>query len=110
MDGVSGERGRVAEIFKALAAIPAGSIHTADPGDADGSAAGQVGRAMVHDFADDLMAGNDFRVELGKFAFHNVQVGAADSTGEDAKQNVTFLHRRPRDFTDFEGPFGNLSR
>src|SRR5258708_24036534 len=110
MNVVSGERGRVAEIFKALAAIPAGSIHTADPGDADASAAGQVGRALVHDFADDLMAGNDFRAELGQFAFHNVQVGAADTAGEDAKDNMTFLHRRSRDFADFERPSGTLSR
>ena len=40
------------------AAIGAGAVDAADPGDADARAQGKLGRGAIDDLADDLMAGN----------------------------------------------------
>ena len=42
-------------------------------------------------FADDLVAGDDSRIARRELAFYDVQVGAADSAGENAEQNVSGL-------------------
>jgi hypothetical protein len=87
VDGVAGEGRGVAEIFFATAAIGAGTVGAAQPGNADAGA----GRCLVGqerpthtslaDFAYDLMAGDDSFAVGSEFAFCDVEVGAADSAG-----------------------------
>ena len=56
--GVSGERGRVAEVFFVMAAVPAGAIRAADPRHANARTQRQFRRCSADDFADNLVAGN----------------------------------------------------
>ena len=88
VDGVAGEDGVVAEVLHAVAAEPAVAVDAADPGDADARAERKLGGGAVDDFADDLMAGDDARVERRKVALDDVEVGAADAAGEDAEEDV----------------------
>jgi hypothetical protein len=69
-------------------AIEAGSIGAAEPGNANPRAGGQIGGGSVYHFADDLMARNHVLVERRKLAFHDVQIGTANSAGTHAQQNL----------------------
>jgi len=46
------------------------------------------------------MAGDDSRGERREFSFDNVEVGAADSAGEDAEEEVAGSGSRDRDVLD----------
>ena len=52
--------------------------------------AGRSGGCAFDDFADDLVAEDEGLVDEGEVAFEDVEVGAADSAGEDAEEDVAW--------------------
>src|SRR5262249_47904900 len=62
---ISSERRGVAEVLHTAAAVRAGAVRAADPRDADP-------RAVAHDLADDLVAGNHGRAHRRQLAVHDV--------------------------------------
>jgi hypothetical protein len=55
---------------------------------------------MIDDFADDLMAGDDARVQRRKIALDDVQIGAADAAGDHLEKDLAWLWLRARDVFD----------
>jgi len=108
VDGVAGEGGVVAEILFVVSAEAAGAVGAADPGDADASVWGEFGGGAFDDFADDLVAEGEGLVDEGKVAFEDVEVGAADSAGEDAEEDVVRGEGWAGDFFDLEGLIGGV--
>jgi hypothetical protein len=112
VDGVAGEGGVVAEVFFVADAEGTGAVGAADPGDtdaghtdpgdADASVWGELGDAAFDDFADDLVAEDEGLVDEGKVAFEDVEVGAADSAGKDAEEDVVGSKGWTGDFFDRE--------
>jgi hypothetical protein len=88
VDGVAGEGEVVAEVFFAATAEGAGAIGAGDPRDADTHADGAIGGDAVDDFADDLVAEDERLVDESEVAFEDVEVGAADSAGENAEEEM----------------------
>ena len=83
-----------------MAAEPAIAVDAADPGDADARAGGQGCGCAFDDFADDLMAGDDARVEGLEIALDDVEISAADAAGDDFEQHFAGLRLRARDIFD----------
>jgi hypothetical protein len=102
--GVAGEGGVVAEIFFFAAAEWAGAVRAADPGDA--YACAFVG--VFDDFTYDLVAEDEGFLHDGDVAFVDVQVGAAYSAGEDAKESVAGGDLGARDVFHAEGLVGSV--
>jgi hypothetical protein len=75
--------------------------HT-DPGDPDAGVCGEFGGCAFDDFADDLVAEDERLMDEGKVAFEDVEVGAADSAGEDAEEDVIGCEGGAGDFFDRE--------
>jgi hypothetical protein len=67
-----------------VTAVPASTIDATHPGDADTCPQRQFRCRAFDDFTDDLMPGNEARPERRQIALDDVQVGAADSAGDDA--------------------------
>jgi hypothetical protein len=88
VDGVAGEGGIVAEIFFVAAAEGTGAVGAPDPRDADPHAERAVAGGAFDDFADDLVSGDEGLMDEGDVAFEDVEVGSADSAGEDADEEV----------------------
>ena len=90
---VAGERGIVAEVLAAVAAIGAVAAGAPEPRNADSSADREAldVRPRPQDPADNLVAGHDRRPHVGQLAVDDVQVGAADAAGFDPDQQL----RRP---------------
>jgi hypothetical protein len=107
VDGVAGEDGVVAEILQPGAAKPAIAVDAADPGDADARADGERGGSTLDHLADDLMAGNDARLQRLEIAFDDVEIGAADAAGEDFEQDFAGLWLRARDVFEPEPGTGS---
>jgi hypothetical protein len=99
VDGVAGEGGVVAEIFFVAEAEGTGAVGAADPGDAYSATFG----CAVDDFADDLVAEDDGFLDERQVAFVDVEVGAADSAGEDAEEGVAFGEDGDGDVFDLKG-------
>ena len=85
VDGISGENRMVTQVLTAMTAIPAIAVDAAHPGDTHACPEWQLGGRAIHDLADNLMTGYEPRLERGQIAFDDMQVGAADSAGHDAK-------------------------
>ena len=83
-----------------MTAIPAIAIHPAHPGNADARAHGRFRAFACDNFADDLMAGDELWPQRRQVAFDDVQIGAADAAGEDAKEQMTGDELRARNFFD----------
>ena len=62
----------------------------------------------IDDFADDLMAENQRFLDEGKVAFVDVEVGAADSAGEDAEKGVARDDGRDGNVFDLERLVGGV--
>ena len=88
VDGVAGEGGIVTEVFFVAETEGAGAVGAADPGDADACACGVFVCCALDDLADDLVAEDEGIVDEGEIAFEDVEVGAADSAGEDAEEDL----------------------
>jgi hypothetical protein len=108
VDGVAGEGGVVAEVFFVAETEGAGSVGAADPGDADAGACEEFGGCAFDDFADDLVAEDEGFLDEGQVTFEDVEVGAADSAGEDSEENVVRGERRAGDVFDFERLVGSV--
>ena len=100
VDRVAGEDGAVAEVLHVVAAEPAIAVDAADPRNAYARAGGEGCGCAFHHFADDLMAGNDARVQGRKVALDDVEIGAADAAGDDLEQNFAGLRIGMGDFFD----------
>jgi hypothetical protein len=94
----------------ALAAIPAGSIRAADPGDAHAGANGKRRRGPACNLTDDLVAGYQWPLPGRQFAFDYMQIGPADTTGADLDQNVTRRNLGFGDLNDFQRALRDASR
>ena|ERR1700693_1606708 len=88
VDGVSGKDRRIAKIFESAAAVRAGSIDAADPGNTDASADRQLGRRAIDDVAHDLVAGDQRLFAWRQFAFQDVQICTADAAGAHPEQDL----------------------
>ena len=96
--------------FSALGgAEAAGAVDAAHPGDADACADGEFRSVAADsaDLADDLVAGDDGGRERRQIALDDVQVGAADSAGDDAEQDVAGKDSGRRDVFDAEEVAGS---
>jgi hypothetical protein len=84
----------IAEVFHVVAAEPAIAVHPAHPGDADARSNRQIQGCAFHDFADDLMTGNDAWTDGREIAFDDVEICAADATGNDFEKHLAGLRLR----------------
>ena len=100
VDRVAGEDGMVAEVLHVVTAKPAVAVDAADPGDADAHADGRGCGCAFNDFADNLMAGDDARMEGRKVALDDVEIGAADAAGDDFEEDFARLRLGTGDFFD----------
>ncbi len=107
---VAGECGRVAEIFETEATIAAGAVGSTHPGDADASAGRKFGGGSGNNFADDLMAGDEWRTMQRQFAFYDVEISATDSAGANAQEDLTRLWLRRWDIGDLKRTVSNVLR
>jgi hypothetical protein len=89
VDGVARKDGVVAEVFFAAEAVRADAVGSADPGDTDPRAVGKCRGAAFDDLADDLMAWDELAADGREIALDDVQVGAADSAGKHAEEDVS---------------------
>src|SRR4051812_11598794 len=89
VDRVSGERGRIAEVFFSALAIKAGTIYTTEPRDAHTGACAKLAAPSCNNFSDDLMSGNQVGKNRRKLAFHNVKIRPADATRKNFQQKHT---------------------
>jgi hypothetical protein len=104
VDGVAGEGGVVAEIFFVAKTEGAGAVGATDPGDADAGAFG----CAVDDFADDLVTEDEGFLNERQVAFEDVEIGAADSAGEDAEECVAVDDGGDGDVFDLERLIGGV--
>jgi hypothetical protein len=85
-----------------MLAEPAIAIGATHPGDAYAGAGGDVGGGSVDYFADDLVAGDEAGTEWREITFNDVEVGAANSAGQNAEEEMAGLKRRARNVFDAE--------
>jgi hypothetical protein len=86
--GIASENGVIAQIFAAMPAIPAITVHTTHPGNTDSRSLRQLICCPFDDLADDLMTGYELRLKRREILFDYVQVGATNPARNDAKQHV----------------------
>jgi hypothetical protein len=65
---------------------------------------------LIGDFADELMARNDFFTAGRQFTFHNVQIRSTNATCKYAKKDLARLEFRSRHLKNFQGTFQDVSR
>jgi hypothetical protein len=94
IDGISRKDWRIAQILSAAAAECAGSVRTAEPGNAHAPA--------IRQFADDLMSRDHALANRPELTLHDVQIRAANAAGQNAQQNVTGRRDRLRKMFDRE--------
>jgi hypothetical protein len=87
---ISGEAGIVAEVFFALLGISAIFLSRVEPCHTDSISFFETRGFTPHLFhdSDDLVAGDDGKLDVGKFALNGVQVCVADTTDIDADKDV----------------------
>ena len=93
-----------------MLAIPAASIHAANPGDANASACRKIRRTGIGNFSNDLMSGNDFIAKWRQLAFHNMQIRSTNAAGAHTKENMAGLELWSRDLADFKRMLRNITR
>ena len=99
----------IAQIFHFVAAKPAIAIHAAHPGNTDARFQRQFRRRAFHHFSHDLVTGNEPRFQRRQIFFHDVQIGAANSTSDYLEQQVSGRRLWTRHVFDRE-KFGRGSR
>jgi hypothetical protein len=102
VDRVSGKYGMVAEVLIAVAAMPAIAVHATHPGNPDTHAGRKIRGRALHDFANDLMTRDQARTKCWQVSFHNVEVGTADSAGENAEQHMPGFELGTRDLPNLK--------
>lgn len=99
---VSGENRFIAQILHFMTAIPAITVHTSHPGNPHSRSDRQL-RGRTFDYlSNDLMSGNERRLNRRQILFHDVQISPANSAGKNAKQNAPSLKLRTRNILGFE--------
>src|SRR6185312_16280351 len=93
-----------------MLAIPAFPIHPANPRDSHSRPDWQLGSRSLHNFANNLVSGNQCLTTLRKFAFHNMQVRAAHATRSHAKKHLPCRRLRLRNLFDAKRALRNLLR
>jgi hypothetical protein len=83
-------------------ALPAVTIDTTHPRNADTGSERQLQCRAFHHFAHDLMARNELRSKCRQISFHNVQISAANPAGDNPKQDVPGLKLWTGDFRDLK--------
>jgi hypothetical protein len=66
-------------------AIPAVAIYATHPGNANSRSERQLLRSAINYLSDDLMAGNEFRLNRRQISFRDVQVRTAHAACNNAK-------------------------
>jgi len=89
--GVAREGGRIAKVFQAVLTIPALPINAAYPGNPYSGAQRKNWRSAFGDFANDLVARNQFFTKLWKLALRDMQIGPADTTRAYLEENLPWL-------------------
>ena len=104
VDQPAGERGVLAKVLFAFAAVFAHAARLMQPRDAHAVAdlESRHVRPDLLDAPDDLMAGNDGQNLPRQFAFDHMQVGAADAADANLRQDLTLAWLRLRRFGQFE--------
>ena len=90
-------------------AVPATSIHAADPGDPGAASQWQLCSRTARHFAHNLVTGNKPRENRRQISFGNVQVGPANPTGQNSQQQITGLRFRARNLLNLKEWFGRWS-
>ena len=110
IDGVSGEGRRIAEIFKTRADNTSTSRRSRQSRKRPTLVpTGRLRRAAFDDLPHDLMARDQCFAKWRKFAFHDMQVGSADTTGAHPQKNLPGLMRRSWNIPNPRGCFEMLS-
>jgi hypothetical protein len=109
MDGVSGKRGVIAQILHVVAAEPAIPIYAANPGDANTAPQRQLRRCTGGHLAHNLVTGDELRVNRRQVPFGYVQVGPANSTGQNSQQHIARLQLGFGDLLNLEERLGRLA-
>jgi hypothetical protein len=102
--GIPGEGGTIAQILAAVSAIPAITVHTTHPGNTDSRSRRQLSCCAFDDLSDDLMTGNELRLQRREISFDDVQIGTTNPASNDAKQHVPRLQRRTGHVPDLQKP------
>jgi hypothetical protein len=74
-----------------MTAVPAVSIRSAHPGNANACSKRQLGSRTVNYFPDNLVAGNKAGMDWRQIALYDMQVGSTNTTRQDAKDNMARL-------------------
>jgi hypothetical protein len=90
----------IAEVLHVVLAEPTGAVDPTEPSDADTRSERQVRGCAFYYLADNLMAGDDLRLDGRQIAFDDVEIGAADTTGDDLEQDLSGLRLRARKILD----------
>jgi hypothetical protein len=87
----------IAQVLHVVATEPAIAVDPTHPGNANARSNGQFRGCALYHLADDLMTGDDARLNGRKIAFDDVEIGAADATRDDLEQYVSGLPLRLRE-------------
>ena len=90
--GIACEDRLIAQVLHIMTTVPAVSIRSAHPGDANACSKRQLGSRTVNYFPDNLMTGNKAGMDWRQIALDDVQVGSANTTRKDTKDNIARLN------------------
>jgi hypothetical protein len=79
--GVTGECRPIAQVFHLVAAVPARSVGSTDPRNAHPGSEWKIGGSSIDNLTDDLVARDKVLPLRCEFAFHDMQIRAADAAG-----------------------------
>jgi hypothetical protein len=96
----------VAEVLHPVVTIPAIPIDAAYPGDAGTAPQRQLCSRPAGYFADYLVTRDEVGAKRGYISFGNVQVGPANSAGENSQQHKAGLQLRTGDLLNLKEWFG----
>jgi hypothetical protein len=105
IERVPGEAGSVAEVFRARSTERAFSARPSEPRDADAIAGceGSDTGPHVDDSPDDLVAGHDRQLRVGKLTVDEVEIGAANRARADADQQLSGPRARDDEVGGLQG-------
>src|SRR5579863_7927262 len=106
---VARENRPIAEVLHLVAAEPAIAVDAAHPRNAGSDSDRQVRCVTCDNFADDLVAGDQLRLEGRKVAFDDVKIGATDTAGQDLEQDLAGSWRGDCGLRNREPLAGNAS-
>jgi hypothetical protein len=93
-----------------MLAIPAASIHAANPGDSNASACRKIRCTGIRNLSNDLMSRNEFIAKWRQLALDNMQIRTTNSAGAHTKENLPWLELWTRYLADFKRMLRNITR